>query len=130
MAHALQEIADFIKRDDEHRGYVGAQMCPLVYTPTFVYFAQRTDETREIKIGVTRNVKRRLEQLRTQARGKLELLLHVHGDRVLGRFIHRKFKPLKVFGEWYRPGQEIFEYIDALRSSWTSEPAPFVGVPR
>lgn len=69
----------------------------------YIYFAASKGE---IKIGISRDVKQRLTQLKT-ARGELELLGTIKGDLDLERAFHKKLKPYHVHGEWFRDCAEV-----------------------
>jgi hypothetical protein len=73
-----------------------------------VYFIRRQDGL--IKIGTTTNLQLRLSALET-AHGKLDVLKVVNGGTQKVRAIHRKFKRLNEFGEWFRPSDELSAWI-------------------
>lgn len=80
---------------------------PLVaeYAPTVwsgVYFIEAVG-TGLVKIGFSRNVKRRMEYLRTTCPHELRpLLLLTDGSPALEAELHRQFAHCRVRGEWFR----------------------------
>lgn len=75
-----------------------------------VYFLQGV-ETKRIKIGVSFNVPNRMAQLVSSE--PLELLGVIKGGgEKLERELHKKFAEQRVHGEWFKPSQELFEYIE------------------
>ncbi len=69
-----------------------------------VYFAQREADGL-IKIGWSRSVKLRMSAIRAKVIGA------VPGERAEEKVVHAKFAHLRVKGEWFRPGEELLEYI-------------------
>lgn len=74
--------------------------------PPVVYFMKRE---RLIKIGTSTNLKPRAVAL-----GALVMATTPGGRTVEGEH-HKRFAHLHVFGEWFEPGPDLLEYIDALR---------------
>ena len=75
-----------------------------------VYFIQGC-ETKRIKIGVSNNVENRITQLASSE--PLELLGVIKGGgEKLERKLHTQFKSLQVHREWFKPEQELLEYIE------------------
>ena len=62
-----------------------------------------------IKIGKAKNLKDRLAMLQTGSAAPLVCLGYLEGDRESE--MHRRFARLRLFGEWFRPGQELVEFI-------------------
>jgi hypothetical protein len=69
-----------------------------------VYFAQRR-KGGLIKIGYSRNVKPRMQTIRAKAIGA------VPGAREVEKKLHKQFAHLRVRGEWFRPDEDLMEYI-------------------
>lgn len=69
-----------------------------------VYFAQRRQHGL-IKIGYSRNVANRLQQMGAKMLGV------VPGDRVTEKELHKRFDHLRARGEWFRPGDDLLTYI-------------------
>jgi hypothetical protein len=69
-----------------------------------VYFAQRR-RGGLIKIGWSRSVQYRLRVL------KAKLLGNIPGGRSAEKAVHKEFAHLRARGEWYRPADELMEYI-------------------
>lgn len=69
------------------------------YSP-MVYFI-RSGDTGHIKIGLSGNPYKRLDQLQTGQHEPLELLLYFPGDKTVEKFIHGICKNLRYGGEWF-----------------------------
>lgn len=68
-----------------------------------------------IKIGRSKNPKKRLRLIKTMSPISLELLGVIDCGRKesvsLERRLHLKFKDLRVHGEWFKPGTELLCFI-------------------
>ena len=82
----------------------------------YVYFI-RIGEDGPIKIGLTDDVKRRLEQLQTANPEALRLIACVPGDRRLEAHLHRRFTSDRINGEWFRPGTDLL-YLAKTLGVW------------
>ena len=86
--------------------------------PCYVYFILNYD-SQAIKIGIAKNVKRRLASLQTSSSSKLELLStiktnDVNKARKLEQSLHQQFGELCVRGEWFKAQAKLLRYIDKL----------------
>lgn len=93
-----------------------------VVLPEWTYFIRGADA---IKIGRSRQPRARMAELQPGSGTKLELLLAVPFSRLTEPDAHRKFKHLRLHGEWFRPEQELLDFIGQLRSE-TKKPRPRV----
>jgi hypothetical protein len=71
-------------------------------------------DKRFVKIGVTRNVKNRLKNMRTYNHTELELLVVIEGDRDAEKALHLKFHHERTRGEWFNFSAELRKYIRSL----------------
>lgn len=55
-----------------------------------------------IKIGTTKNIKRRLAEIQTYVPFKVELMTIVHGSLYMEGQLHILLKPFQLHGEWFR----------------------------
>lgn len=78
-----------------------------------VYFAQLDDDGL-IKIGTTRNIPQRLQQLHEQVHGPLRLLASMPGGHAREHVWHKRFAHLQLFSEWFIPKPELTQAITAL----------------
>lgn len=69
-----------------------------------VYFARR-DSDDLIKIGWSRSVKIRMASVQGKVIGAIP------GERDVEKIIHAQFDHLREEGEWFRPGDDLLEYI-------------------
>ena len=81
---------------------------PVVQTQ--VYFIRRKD-TREIKIGVTRDLAKRLNSLQAAHAVALEVLALVPGGVWLEKELHRRFAEYRLLGEWFRECDAIHRWL-------------------
>jgi hypothetical protein len=81
--------------------------------PPFVYFIRSGPF---IKIGTTRNLRHRLNNIQTSHPTPLSLAGSVAGDARLERELHRRFAPLRVNGEWFREVDELAVYVANLKT--------------
>jgi hypothetical protein len=79
-----------------------------------VYFIQQGD-TGPIKIGTSRDVKKRLSALQASSPVPLRLLRTIHGERSREQNLHGQFKHLRMTGEWFRPEPDLLDYIATAR---------------
>jgi hypothetical protein len=79
---------------------------------TRVYFIQE-DNTGAIKIGSSKNVKKRVIELRTGTSGSLTILAVTEGGLRTERVLQSVFSHARIHGEWFRPVPELIEYAKA-----------------
>ena len=82
-----------------------------------VYFIQCLDENRFIKVGMTRNVEKRLETLQIGNPYELKILAVIpctsdKRARRTEREVHKYFDHLRVRGEWFESSLEISKLND------------------
>ena len=84
--------------------------------PGWVYFIQGVDGG-PIKIGFAADVASRLADLQVSNPYELRVLLAVASDSPLRleKVVHGRFKAHHLRGEWFRPDQEILDYIKNRR---------------
>ena len=77
---------------------------------SLVYFAQTP--TGSIKIGCTKNLKARLDHLKSRYGAELSLLATMPGDRSTESEIHGRFNHLRLgTTEQFRPGRDLMDFI-------------------
>lgn len=77
--------------------------------PSTLYFAQVGEF---VKIGIARNIKRRLDGFRLHCPYPVVLLGTIEGmNRPQEISLHRKFAHLHHWKEWYRADPELLDYI-------------------
>jgi hypothetical protein len=91
---------------DEHSVTVGL--------PEVVYFMYSAGK---IKIGYSKDVRKRLTDLSNMASSPVELIAVLPGDRELEKYLHRTFKPDRVHGEWFKPSSEIKRFLECIDSA-------------
>jgi hypothetical protein len=87
------------------------------------YFIRSADA---IKIGQSGAPRLRMESLQSAHSSRLELLVMVPDSRLSEVAAHRMFKHLRMHGEWFRPDQELLDFIEALKA----EAAPLAPPPQ
>ena len=83
--------------------------------PCYIYFILNYD-SQAVKIGIAKNVKRRLASLQTSSPSKLELLgiiktKSVNNARKIEKSLHEKFAENRIRGEWFKTNVELLDYI-------------------
>lgn len=73
-----------------------------------IYFFQRADG--DIKIGVTHDYHRRLQNLQTE-HGKLTLLGLLDGGREAEEKLHYEFRAFRSHREWFSPDRSLLDFI-------------------
>ena len=64
-----------------------------------------------VKIGFTKNFKKRLSGIQSSCSDKLQTLLLIDGGNKLETELHEKFHTDKLVGEWFRYSDSIKEFI-------------------
>ncbi len=77
---------------------------------TGVYF-MRAGRRGAIKIGWTTSLSSRLATLQTGNAEPLEVIGWMRGGPKLERAMHRLFESHRMTGEWFRPAQEILDFV-------------------
>lgn len=85
-------------------------------SPSYVYFVFNQDSN-AVKIGVAKNIQKRLSALQTSSPAKLELLGFIKTNnsrdaKKLEHSLHQKFTALWIMGEWFQCKQELLNYIN------------------
>lgn len=88
----------------------------------FVYFL-RGRATRHIKIGMARDVSRRVRDLQAGSPDILDVL-GVISERLFGETdLHRRFKADRLHGEWFRETPDLLSFIAECTSQSRTETA-------
>jgi hypothetical protein len=74
------------------------------------YFVQ-AEQVELIKIGRATSVQKRIDSLRCGSPVRLHLLGILKGDREAE--MHQRFRRWRQHGEWFKPAQELLDFIDA-----------------
>lgn len=88
----------------------------------FIYFVLNQDSN-AIKIGRTKNVKKRLRTLQTASPAKLKLIksIRVEGSAAdaqkLEQSLHKQFNDFRLSGEWFEASDSLLDYISRLETS-------------
>jgi hypothetical protein len=76
-----------------------------------VYFAHHPGKGL-IKIGYSKDPRRRIFDLRAKHKERIELIAVMPGSRIIERFLHHKFHKLRMEGEWFSPSPELLKIAD------------------
>lgn len=74
----------------------------------FVYYVRRPDGA--IKIGTTWNLKTRMQAFRNVS--PAELLASHSGGQIAEAALHRRFRHLRLDGEWFKPDPDLLAHIE------------------
>lgn len=92
----------------------------------FIYFIQCMDSKKHIKIGVARNVQRRIDELQTGCPYELKLIAQMHLTSRTAAYslesdLHRRLKRFNIRGEWFskkvrlKKIPELIKYKESLK---------------
>jgi|HubBroStandDraft_6_1064221.scaffolds.fasta_scaffold16491_12 hypothetical protein len=84
----------------------------------YVIQAGPLGEIDPIKIGISKNIRKRLRHLQIGLASPIRLLLAFEGDRQTERALHQKFAHLRVSGEWFRPDADMRQWVRGYRQEW------------
>ena len=90
-------------------------------TKAYVYFIQ-TSISGCVKIGCAWNVAYRLSSLRVGNHEALELVGWIVGNRHLERAIQKQFEADRIRAEWFRPSDELINFIKGLPQARKATP--------
>jgi hypothetical protein len=72
-----------------------------------------------IKIGFTKNITTRLDDLKTGLACGVECFIAVQGTPLLERALHRKFYASRMSGEWFEPTKDLLAFIAKVAAAGT-----------
>lgn len=76
-----------------------------------VYFIQKANKEGLIKIGKSKDVSRRLMEIRHLSSDLVTCLLEIDGYGEEEKILHKVFAKDRVHGEWFRPSPALLEFI-------------------
>ena len=76
-----------------------------------IYFIKPKGKQGPIKIGHTKNIKKRFANIQNMNPFALELVATKSGTKSLEKFLHKKFKE-RQHGEWFTPTPQLLKYIE------------------
>lgn len=77
-----------------------------------VYFIQIDGKDGPVKIGVTKDIDRRVNTISGSVPYSIRLLGVIEGGRRLEWSLHQRFSKYHIKNEWFRPVEEILQLID------------------
>lgn len=120
---ALPEELHLVKRHTLMRIFGGRNQEPATKprkpVKMFVYFA-RPGSRNQVKIGTTRDLKRRMKALNHPLLGNLRVMAFEPGGVEVEKALHKKFDAFRIHArrEWFRLEGELLEYITTLKKRW------------
>ena len=98
---------------------------PSVFHPfSGVYFV-RMMPSGPIKIGRSNDIARRVHALQNGSPHGLKVCGWIPiGSQWTEERVHTKFAHLRMRGEWFRPGSELFAFIASESNEWKNRAAP------
>ena len=75
-----------------------------------IYFL-RNDKTGDIKIGTSRRIQYRCDAVTREIKSPTTLLGQIDGKRDKELELHRQFAHLRIEGEWFKPGDDLLDFI-------------------
>lgn len=86
----------------------------------FVYFIQG-ENGGAIKIGYTKNFDGRLKVLQTSYPDILKVLCLIPGSTKTETSYHKKYKDIRLNGEWFKPNEELLKEIEKLKIKYNQQ---------
>ena len=118
-ARLSQDLQDWrIRSRRQKLGRPSKGPAPSKRSPRGSIYLIRAGE--RIKIGFTRNVKRRLSQLQTFYCEPLVVLAAVPGTMLMERELHYDFRDLRVANEWFRADMRLVNFAVRLNAAGQS----------
>lgn len=111
----MAQIPDLVFRDGPPVGYEWIDDSPRLWNkfisedPSAIYFVMG-DMSGLVKIGVARDLPSRLSQMRTGSGEPLSLLSWCPGTREYEKYLHKKFRSIRLRGEWHWPHEGLLRY--------------------
>lgn len=87
-----------------------------------IYFAKAVTSG-NIKIGFTRSPAKRLSQLQANLDQDVEMLATMPGGFTLEASLHAKFIASRISGEWFKPTEDLVNYIKTAATSYNDKTA-------
>jgi Meiotically Up-regulated Gene 113 (MUG113) protein len=81
-----------------------------------VYFIQE-DGAGAIKIGTSKHLKKRMDEIARILPSEIVLLATIEGGHEVEWVIQQRFNHAHVKGEWFRPVPELLEYIAKVKTA-------------
>lgn len=85
-------------------------------TGSVIYFLQES-MAGAIKIGTSKHLKKRLDELDRHLPSTTKLLATIEGDREVEWVVHLRFAHARIRGEWFRPVPELLAYIEGIKTA-------------
>ena len=79
-----------------------------------VYFV-RAGRDGHIRIGSAHSIEARVKALQTSSPFELHVLAITPGAYDFEHMLHARFRHLREFGEWFRPGRDLLDLIELVR---------------
>lgn len=89
-----------------------------------VYFAQQAGDTKgPVKIGFSSDMKARVKNLSIASVGGVLILATIDGGKETEAYLHEKFEPYRISGEWFELSDELAEFITHCKAGKAFIPA-------
>jgi predicted GIY-YIG superfamily endonuclease len=90
----------------------------LAHQSYFVCFIKNEDSN-AIKIGLAKDLTKRMKALQTSSPAKLKLIQSVQVESAeeahkLERSLHKQFREIRLAGEWFKADENLLDYINQL----------------
>ena len=93
-----------------------------------IYFIKEDSPDGNIKIGSSKNPKKRLKQIQTSNSRKLTLIKSIEAEDGVENTLQHRFGEYRVRGEWFRPEDELLSFIETLQD-YGVEPDTVITIP-
>lgn len=99
-----------------------------------IYFAQYENDNGPIKIGLSRNIQKRLAEIQMTCPAPIKLLKVIEGEWEKEARIHYHFSHIRLHGEWFKPEKELLDFIEnpyevpeIPKTTWSVNTMPIEG---
>lgn len=79
----------------------------------YIYFIENLFNS-EIKLGVSSDIDTRLKQISSDIKSPVKLIKLINGDEQKEKELHKRFSNDRVHGEWFKPSDELLDFIKII----------------
>tara|TARA_Y100000034_G_scaffold113299_1_gene148167 strand:- start:333 stop:647 length:315 start_codon:yes stop_codon:yes gene_type:complete len=87
----------------------------------YIYFFKE-EAIGSVKIGLSYDVPKRLEQIQMYSPQRLKFSGHLPGNLAKEKEIHKRFSHLRIHGEWFHLDEELSAFIESTDQTMPSSP--------
>jgi len=100
------------------------RIAPRLGGKGFIYFIQCDEGCKPVKIGYAKHVGSRLNGIRVGCPFPLHVLGVMEGNLSDEALLHEMFEPHLIVGEWFKPAEEILDFVRDMTRQYQPTPLP------